>query len=99
MEFLPQREFFHPHVNTKLKRKSTADNVILVDDNDFRYLYQAMFLLLLNNFCSLVYLMVGCSTGRKRIWSRNTLSIKVKIPNSLSSMHLLLKFTKEMLNV
>lgn len=27
MEFIPQREFFHPHVNTKMKRKSTADNV------------------------------------------------------------------------
>jgi len=27
MDFIPQREFFHPHVNTKMKRKSTADNV------------------------------------------------------------------------
>ena len=84
MEFLPQREFFHPHVNTKLKRKSTADNVNLVEDNDFRYLYQAMFSLLLNNFFSLVFLMADSSTGRKRIWSRNTSSIRAKIPNSLS---------------
>jgi hypothetical protein len=27
MDFILQREFFHPHVNTKMKRKNAADNV------------------------------------------------------------------------
>jgi hypothetical protein len=31
MDFILQREFFHPHVNTKMKRKNAADNVIYTD--------------------------------------------------------------------
>jgi WD40 repeat protein len=27
MDFILQREFFHPHINTKMKRKNAADNV------------------------------------------------------------------------
>ena len=73
MEFVPQREFFHPHVNTKMKRKSTAENVTKIPyiSNLFtRYLYQATSLHLLSSICLLVYQMENCTIGRRKIWSR-----------------------------
>ena len=29
MDFIPQREFFHPEVQSKMKRKRTSENVFL----------------------------------------------------------------------